>query len=137
MISETEHQMRLAADNGDVTRLQDLIRAGANPDAVGVMGDATALIHACDAGRIDVARALLDAGADIDRQSDLGDTPLTCAVAIQNVDLVRLLVERGANTNPSRRFADEKPLAVFAAELGNLEIVQILLDATPSRRPTS
>lgn len=118
--------LKQAATSNDLPTLRELLRAGAAPDAVAVKGDATALILACDSGHIDSARLLIDAGADVNFQNEIGDSPLVCAVAIGRPDLVALLLENGAVQVSSLRFKGEKTLIEYAEELGNLEIIQLL-----------
>jgi hypothetical protein len=67
----------------------------------------TALIKAASAGRVDVARTLLDAGADPDLPTDpsqdprayYNTRPLVCAVRRGHARVVQLLLERGAPVN--------------------------------------
>ncbi|MGO9116839.1 MAG: ankyrin repeat domain-containing protein [Desulfomonilaceae bacterium] len=45
----------------------------------------------------EIGRILLDQGADVNAFDSLGRTPLMCAVDKRNVDLVKILLERGAD----------------------------------------
>ena len=67
---------------------------------VGKTGGLTALLHATRQGHIEVAEALLDAGADIDQVSGGdGSSPLVSAVQNGHFDLALVLIARGANPN--------------------------------------
>ena len=66
---------------------------------VGKTGGMTALLHAAREGHIEVARALLDAGADIDQVSGDGTSPLLMALMNGQFDLAVALLERGADPN--------------------------------------
>lgn len=57
----------------------------------------TALLHACSQGRINVVEALLDRGADINRQNKFGQCSLHVAAKNGSVRCVKLLLERGAD----------------------------------------
>lgn len=57
----------------------------------------TPLWCAAVAGRLDVVRALADAGARLDAASDSGSTPLRSACFMTHLDVVRFLVGRGAD----------------------------------------
>jgi ankyrin repeat protein len=59
----------------------------------------TALTYACWFGHYDIAKQLLDAGADPDvhESYSMADTPLGVAAERGHFDLVRLLVARGAD----------------------------------------
>jgi len=63
-------------------------------------GGLTPLLHAAREGHIDVAMALLDAGADIDQRKLVdGYTPLLMAVINGHYDLGLALLDRGADPN--------------------------------------
>ncbi len=74
---------------------------------------------------VDFARALLDAGAEIDPLEDqLQSTPLGWAVRYGNIALVRYLLQRGADLNKSG--SDwARPLA-WAERKGHDEIAEVL-----------
>jgi ankyrin repeat protein len=71
----------------------------AHGDTVDHAGDGgkTALWHAAAKGHVELARALLDAGARIDAPNEDGVMPLMEAAGAGSLALVRLLVERGAD----------------------------------------
>ena len=68
-------------------------------ERVGKQGGLTALLHAARQGHIDVALALVYAGADIDRVSGDGTSPLQIATMNGHFDLAMRLIERGADPN--------------------------------------
>ena len=51
---------------------------------------------------MDVVRALLEQGADIDKARNDGATPLYVASQKGHVDVVRVLLEQGADINKAR-----------------------------------
>ena len=53
------------------------------------------LHRAARENRVDIARALIDRGAEVDARTRNGDTPLHAAT----FDVARLLIEHGANTD--------------------------------------
>jgi ankyrin repeat protein len=79
----------------EIVRL--LVAAGGDPDG-GNSGDETPLHWAASSDDVDVAAALLDAGADIEARgsSIAGGAPLENAVGYGCWHVARLLVERGA-----------------------------------------
>lgn len=102
-------------DAGDAARLEDLLDAGADPNAA-PWGDHSPLISAAEAGRADLVALLLKAGADPNHQEDGGDNPLNCAVTNDALESVRLLLAAGADpARPSRlganafRYAEGRP----------------------------
>ena len=62
-------------------------------------GGWTALMYAARQNAIDAARALADAGADLDAADPDGTTALVFAIINAHYDLAHLLVERGADPN--------------------------------------
>lgn len=86
-----------AQGGGDVVRI--LVRAGAKVDACGGVKRCTALHMAARRGNLEVARALLDCGADIEARDSLGDTPLRRSVNCNKTAVAALLVSRGADVN--------------------------------------
>jgi ankyrin repeat protein len=62
-------------------------------------GGLTALVLAAREGDIESARALLDAGADVNQTTEYTWTPLLTAVNNRNYALASMLVDRGANVN--------------------------------------
>ena len=71
---------------------------------------AEAFVHACQHGWIEVVRWFLDRGLNPDAAPFFGRTGLLWAVMCQQPEVVRLLIERGAD--PSRR----EELIPFGAE---------------------
>ena len=55
-----------------------------------------ALHWACCNGHLECAKALLGAGADINKQDNDGDTPLMLAANMGKIEVVRELLKRGA-----------------------------------------
>lgn len=84
----------------DVEPLKQYLGAGGNPDATD--DGSTLLIQACNNGSLECMKLLLDSGADANRASESGETPLLRAAGSlyrAGLDSVKLLVERGADVN--------------------------------------
>ncbi len=96
-----------------------------------VGGAKTPLLYATRQGDLELARVLLDAGANIEQADANGVTPLLNAILnatvasldrprAQHIDVARLLIERGANVNAMDWYG-ETPLWA-AVVLRNLDI---------------
>jgi hypothetical protein len=89
-----------AAKRGNVASVRDLAKA-ADAAALDQPGrdSMTALLWAAQANDIDIARTLLDAGADANLANRYGITPLWLAATNRSPALVKLLLEHGANAS--------------------------------------
>jgi ankyrin len=85
-------------------------------------GGLTPLLFAARQGSIDGARALIEAGADLNRADPDGITPLVLAVRNGHYDLAALLVEKGANVNAADR-VNRTPL-YMAVDMHTLDWIQ-------------
>ncbi|CDW61218.1 Ank 2 domain containing protein [Trichuris trichiura] len=59
--------------------------------------------EACNHGHYDIAELLIRQGADINRKSKSGTTPLIDAVINDHIDVIQLLLENGADVNVKDR----------------------------------
>ena len=88
-------------------------------------GGSTALLFVARNGDVDTARALLDAGADIDDTAASGTSALVVAAHSGHVPLATYLLERGADPNA----AGAGYTALHAAVLrGEADLVTVLLE---------
>ncbi|CAG8684548.1 2587_t:CDS:2, partial [Racocetra fulgida] len=87
----------------------------------------TNLHRACQDGRLDMVKALINGGADVNIQDNAGLTPLHEAVSAHNYDIVKYLLEAGANPNIGESENVDTPLH-DACSLGYRDIVTILID---------
>jgi len=136
-------------------------RAAAPPDAAddtdvivaGLVGTGggglTPLVFAAREGDLESAKALLDAGADVNQTTEYGWTPLLTATNNRHYKLARYLIERGANPNiankggwtPLYLATDNRNIEggdypVPNPDLDHLEFITFLLDhdADPNAR---
>jgi len=59
------------------------------------------------------ARALVDAGADVDAAGDLQDTPLHVAIRLKLADAIAMLLAAGANPDAPNLFGDTPRHAAY------------------------
>jgi ankyrin repeat protein len=87
------------------------------------------LIHAIEKQDEPKVRALLQAGADVNRRTEEGHAPLDYAAAFGSVPLCRLLIERGAQVNPAENHYPPLYQAIAANHLG---VAQLLWRKAPA-----
>ena len=85
-----------------------------------------ALFDAVYLGDIDIAKLLIENGADINTQKEFGNTSLHLAVREKNFDLVKLLIEYGADVNIKNN-ADWTPLH-WTASNGYYDVAKLLIE---------
>jgi len=91
-------------------------------------------LHADDSpsDRVKVVRCLLDRGADVNAIGTFNISPLFFAIGLQDEDLVRLLLDRGANAYELDSDGKRAGTALmFAADKGDTKIVRLLLSRHP------
>jgi uncharacterized protein len=98
----------------------DLVRAKAS-------NGETALHHHVIENRFDAVRFLIQQGADVNSQSDSGDSPLMDAAGLNYVGMCSFLIRQGANVH-MRNIESETALH-RAARAGAVVIVGMLLEA--------
>lgn len=137
-----EPVLMTASRAGDVETVKVLLAHEANPNARETERGHTALMWAAAEGHEDVARLLLDYGAEVDARSIGGFTPLAFAVQEGRPDLVRFLVDAGADPNLKVKDATEHkgfesvspedtrggPLVFVAINSRHYEVAALLLD---------
>jgi uncharacterized protein len=149
--------LHLACMNQNPEIIRTLLKAGANPNNSKWTGESP-LMTCANTGTTDAVKALLDQGADVNSTETAQEqTALMWAAAEKHPQVVKLLIERGANINAVSKITPEpEPFLVktpgsmgqnfpstlrfreatggftallFAAQQGDLESTKILLDA--------
>jgi ankyrin repeat protein len=95
-------------------------------DSAQVGDDRSALHQAAASGSLELVELLISHGARIDKPNRVNETPLYFAVSRGRVAIASRLLSEGANPNVKATFTGMTPL-MAAAEIGNLELVRILL----------
>jgi ankyrin repeat protein len=119
--TRTQNEVRplhLAIKNGDLSKVKCLVSAGANltyksSSGYDAMLDAA---HSTPESSIELFRYLLDHGAPVNGASKYGETALNVASRNVRMDVVRLLLERGADVEPLRWSDLAKAVALGSVE---------------------
>jgi ankyrin repeat protein len=91
-------QLHSASHNGDLPAVKELLQKGRNPNHFDE-GGCTPLHYAAAANHIEVAKALLAAGAKVNAQDEgvIGDTPLAHSAQTCSLEMAQLLIAAGAD----------------------------------------
>lgn len=138
----------MSDDSGHYEALAELVKAGCTKEALAMIAagkglcdeapDTNTLLHHAayygESGRIEIARALIAAGKDINARNAAGNTPLHCTVLHDFGDVAGLLVSSGANAELKNDDA-ETPLDMAQAhEKGKVWAVLMLERNTRAAR---
>jgi|GEM_PF-5933258 len=115
-----------AANQGRLSRIRELLAAGAEVDARGEF-EQTALMVMAEAGNETGVTLLLEAGADPDAHNRIGLTPLMLAASKGFGSIATILLDAGADPNLGDEDGD-LPLGYYAAAQGRMDVVRLLLD---------
>ena len=115
-----ETPLHTAANDCDVDEVRRLLDEGANPN----LADEYRLTPLARAQRFDVARVLIEAGAEIDPQPPGYITPLQQAASAGDVEWCRYLLDRGADVEAVDS-CDRTPIE----RAKNDSVVQVLIEA--------
>lgn len=84
-----------AAIQGNVAVIREHIKAGTDLDEKEPTGGSSPLITASVFGKKEVAKVLIEAGANVNFRNNEGSTPLHTAAFFCRIDIVELLLNRG------------------------------------------
>jgi ankyrin repeat protein len=93
-----ESDLHFAAQDGDLTRVRQLLADGRSPNAFDEISR-TPLHYAAESGHVDIIRVLLEAGADVNAHEEarIGNTPLRDVAGECSLAVATLLVDSGAD----------------------------------------
>ncbi len=101
--------LQKAVHKGDIKKVQELLDKGAE---INEWNFGTALIFAASENRLEIAKLLIDKGADLNALGKNGWTALGCAAAEDYGDMVDLLIGKGADID--RAIEGMKTMAEWA-----------------------
>lgn len=127
-LTNSETILKYAASFGNLEIVDLLLSHGAKPDyGYNTSSGISALSCVAGEDQLDIARALIKAGANVNAKEVCRNTPLHAAAGNGSLDLVRLLVENGADIGAVNEFY-ETPANV-AAKKGHQQVVKFLRSA--------
>jgi len=118
-------RLLVAARNADGPAMTRALAEGAAINSRNRLGE-TALVVVLKNDRVDLARALIDAGADVNLGAINGVTPLMAAAYGGHVEIVRVLLAKGADISATDRL--KKNAMTYAAGEGKTAVVALFLE---------
>lgn len=88
-----------AVESGDIEAVRRAIASGADVNAIRDNEGKSPIHWAAYDGSTEIARLLIEKGADVNSADEYGVTPLMQACDGGHTDTARLLIEHGANVN--------------------------------------
>ena len=121
-----ERRAYSAIRDNDLTRLQSLLKGGANPNVSDARAGATPLMFAAGVGSARAMTLLIEGGANVNGTNATGATALMWAAT--DIEKVRLLLSHKADVNIASQ-RGRTALQLAAHSDGSAAIVRLLLDA--------
>ena len=116
------------ARSKNIDIVNSLITAGADPNLQEYKIGLTALMYLADFENINIAKLLLDNNANPNIKTYKGYSALIRAIIKNNTNFIKLLLQRDdIDINSVMRLGGEYTPLMVAAELGNLNIIKMLL----------
>lgn len=125
--------LQTAVVSGNLEIVKQHIEAGTNINAKDQMSGSTPLITAATFGKTAIAKALIDANADLDVKNNEGSTALHAAAFFCHIEIVQMLMDAGADKSIKNKhgatpresvigpFAEMKPIyELMQQQLGPL-----------------
>lgn len=130
--SDGEAALHLLVRDRDLTWLNFLLARGARPDIQNNQGD-TPLTLAAQLGWADGAQVLLARRASVDLPNGRGETPLILAVQKRDLNMVRILLDKGANPKRTDSVAGYSAIDYARQDTRSAAILKLL--ETPKTPP--
>ena len=117
-----------AIEKNDIQKVRYLLSISTDVNAKDPYASMTPLMMAAYDGYTEIARLLIEKGADVNARGgvDMDMTPLIYAASQDRVDMVKLLLDKGANVDTKTQYG-WTPL-FFAASRGRVDIAKLLID---------
>lgn len=123
-------ELVIAAREGRSEEVATLAARGADPDRYDTGPNQwTPLLHAVHKNQLESVRALINAGADVNRPAPNGLTPLMLAASQRELEIVRELLAAGANPHLERPGGETA--LTRAVLVGDERIIRAILDRAP------
>jgi ankyrin repeat protein len=121
-------ELRVAATNGDLQRVQELLKAGVDVNLPLGLPSNSVLNRAIESGKPAVVEVVLKAGANPNAVGETGMSPLLIAGFFGNPEIIQLLIKHGARTDIVEERHKNTAL-LTAIRKGHADAVGVLIKA--------
>lgn len=97
VIEKPKIDIQMAIISGNLEAVKQHIEAGTDINMKDAMSGSTPLITAASFGKIDISKALIDAGADLSVKNNDGSNALHVAAFFCRIEIVQMLIDAGAD----------------------------------------
>ncbi len=104
VVDAPEMDLQAAVMSGNVEVVKQHIKAGTDIDKKDQMSGSTPLISATTFDQKEIAKALIDAGADLNIKNNDGATPLHVAAFFCRVEIAQMLIDANADKTAKNNF---------------------------------
>jgi uncharacterized protein len=104
IVKAPDVDIHTAVITGNIEALRQHIVAGSNINEKDPLGGSSPLISACLFDKTEMAKTLIDAGADLNFQNNDGSTPLITASFFCRTEIVKMLLDKGADKTIKNKY---------------------------------
>ncbi|PWK26107.1 ankyrin repeat domain-containing protein [Maribacter polysiphoniae] len=104
IIGKPEMNIQMAVISGNLEVVKQHIEAGTDLNEKDAMSGSTPLITAASFGKIDISKALIDAGADLSLTNNDGSDALHVAAFFCHIEIVQMLIDANADKTTKNNF---------------------------------
>jgi ankyrin repeat protein len=131
VVEKPEMDIHMAVMSGNLEVVKQHIEAGTDLDKKDAMSGSTPLITAASFGKTDIAKVLIDRGADLSIKNNDGSNALHVAAFFCRIEIVQLLIDANADKNARNNYgatARETVMGPFAEIKPIYEMLQQQLE---------
>lgn len=114
VVDKPKTNIQAAVVSGNLEVVRKHIAAGTDINEKDAMSGSTPLISAASFGKNDIAKVLIDAGADLNLRNNDGATALHVAAFFARVEIVQLLIDAGGDKTIKNNFGATPRESVLA-----------------------
>ncbi|MCJ1321362.1 hypothetical protein MMC15_006706 [Xylographa vitiligo] len=134
LLISSKSALMVAASLGQSRMIQLLLTRGANLEVADLVSGYRAIHKAAQNGSLETAKILIDVGAQLEIENDMGQSPLTYAIYSERPVIVRPLLERGAIMNIPSGWKRYESMLDFSLGLSSNPVTMVLLDFYVQRK---